>query len=165
MTQPFGDRRLAGHSVPATRDPVGVLSQNLQERLQKTTLFPSIIPIPMTTEQKHIFKSMCEWRFQIFLFQVQKKFYRKEKKRATKELLSTLKDPSVIVMADWLKVCHGREWSAKCIQNPKWTACDATIAILQHKAKLALCKLPRLLSHSITCTYYGGTEVIILEGY
>ena len=36
--------------------------------------------------------------------QVQKKHYRKEKKRATKELLSTLKDPSVIVMADWLKV-------------------------------------------------------------
>lgn len=36
--------------------------------------------------------------------QVQKKHYRKEKKRAAKELLSTLKDPSVIVMADWLKV-------------------------------------------------------------
>ncbi|XP_012874201.1 PREDICTED: oxysterol-binding protein-related protein 8 [Dipodomys ordii] len=34
---------------------------------------------------------------------VQKKNYREEKKRATKELLSTITDPSVIVMADWLK--------------------------------------------------------------
>ena len=40
----------------------------------------------------------------LFLFQVQKKHYRREKKRAAKELLSTLKDPSVIVMADWLKI-------------------------------------------------------------
>ncbi|XP_076862694.1 oxysterol-binding protein-related protein 8 isoform X3 [Brachyhypopomus gauderio] len=39
---------------------------------------------------------------------VQKKNYREEKKRATKELLSTITDPSVIVMADWLKV-GGRE--------------------------------------------------------
>ncbi|XP_041444530.1 oxysterol-binding protein-related protein 8 isoform X4 [Xenopus laevis] len=35
---------------------------------------------------------------------VQKKNYREEKKRAAKELLSTITDPSVIVMADWLKV-------------------------------------------------------------
>uniref|UniRef100_A0A2K5QQH3 Oxysterol-binding protein-related protein 8 n=1 Tax=Cebus imitator TaxID=2715852 RepID=A0A2K5QQH3_CEBIM len=33
-----------------------------------------------------------------------KKNYREEKKRATKELLSTITDPSVIVMADWLKI-------------------------------------------------------------
>lgn len=38
---------------------------------------------------------------------VQKKNYREEKKRATKELLSTITDPSVIVMADWLKVGGG----------------------------------------------------------
>jgi hypothetical protein len=30
--------------------------------------------------------------------------YRKEKKRVEKELLSTFKDESIIVMADWLKV-------------------------------------------------------------
>lgn len=35
---------------------------------------------------------------------VQKKYYRNQKKQATKELLSTLKDASVIVLADWLKV-------------------------------------------------------------
>uniref|UniRef100_A0A673CVX5 Oxysterol-binding protein n=1 Tax=Sphaeramia orbicularis TaxID=375764 RepID=A0A673CVX5_9TELE len=31
-------------------------------------------------------------------------YYWEEKKRATKELLSTITDPSVIVMADWLKI-------------------------------------------------------------
>lgn len=35
---------------------------------------------------------------------VQKKVYRKEKKRAAKELLFTLKDPTVIIMGDWLKI-------------------------------------------------------------
>jgi hypothetical protein len=40
----------------------------------------------------------------VWPLQVQKKNYREEKKRATKELLSTITDPSVIVMADWLKV-------------------------------------------------------------
>ncbi|KAJ8298836.1 hypothetical protein KUTeg_022896 [Tegillarca granosa] len=35
---------------------------------------------------------------------VQKKNYRSQKKQAARELLSTLKDPSVIVLADWLKV-------------------------------------------------------------
>ena len=38
------------------------------------------------------------------MFQAQKKTYRREKKKAAKELLSTLKDPSVILIADWLKV-------------------------------------------------------------
>jgi len=39
-----------------------------------------------------------------FLIQEQKKYYRSEKKRAAQELLSTLKDPSVIIIAEWLKV-------------------------------------------------------------
>ncbi|XP_078582120.1 oxysterol-binding protein-related protein 8-like isoform X2 [Branchiostoma floridae x Branchiostoma japonicum] len=34
----------------------------------------------------------------------QKKNYRREKKRAAKELLNTLKDPSVVVLRDWLKI-------------------------------------------------------------
>lgn len=48
----------------------------------------------------------CLWHYKYFYYylQVQKKNYREEKKRATKELLSTITDPSVIVMADWLKV-------------------------------------------------------------
>ncbi|KAK3101068.1 hypothetical protein FSP39_000723 [Pinctada imbricata] len=35
---------------------------------------------------------------------VQKKNYRSQKKQATKELLSTLSDSSVVILADWLKV-------------------------------------------------------------
>nr|XP_033784537.1 oxysterol-binding protein-related protein 5 [Geotrypetes seraphini]XP_033784538.1 oxysterol-binding protein-related protein 5 [Geotrypetes seraphini] len=35
---------------------------------------------------------------------VQKKNYRQEKKRATKQLFSALKDPSVVIMSDWLKI-------------------------------------------------------------
>ncbi|XP_062318696.1 oxysterol-binding protein-related protein 5 isoform X2 [Osmerus eperlanus] len=35
---------------------------------------------------------------------VQKKNYRQEKKRAAKELFSALKDPSVVIMSDWLKI-------------------------------------------------------------
>jgi len=38
------------------------------------------------------------------VIQEQKKYYRSEKKRAAQELLSTLKDPSVIIIAEWLKV-------------------------------------------------------------
>lgn len=36
--------------------------------------------------------------------QVQKKNYRQEKKRAAKELFSALKDPSVVIISNWLKV-------------------------------------------------------------
>lgn len=35
---------------------------------------------------------------------VQKKNYRQEKKRASKQLFSALKDPSAVIMADWLKI-------------------------------------------------------------
>uniref|UniRef100_A0A8B9HQV8 Oxysterol-binding protein n=1 Tax=Astyanax mexicanus TaxID=7994 RepID=A0A8B9HQV8_ASTMX len=35
---------------------------------------------------------------------VQKKNYRQEKKRAAKELFSALKDPSVVIMSNWLKI-------------------------------------------------------------
>lgn len=39
------------------------------------------------------------------LVQVQKENYRQEKKRATRQLFSALTDPSVVIMADSLKVC------------------------------------------------------------
>ncbi|KAG9468781.1 hypothetical protein GDO78_021962 [Eleutherodactylus coqui] len=38
-----------------------------------------------------------------WIAEVQKKNYRQEKKRATKQLFSALKDPSVVIVADWLK--------------------------------------------------------------
>ena len=51
---------------------------------------------------------------------MEKKKYRKEKKRAARELLSTLKDPSVIVMADWLKVRGSlKSWTRLwCVLKP-----------------------------------------------
>uniref|UniRef100_A0A3P9JQN0 Oxysterol binding protein like 8 n=1 Tax=Oryzias latipes TaxID=8090 RepID=A0A3P9JQN0_ORYLA len=49
-----------------------------------------LLPLPLKEDSNSISKS--------------KKNYREEKKRATKELLSTITDPSVIVMADWLKI-------------------------------------------------------------
>uniref|UniRef100_A0A3B5ML97 Oxysterol-binding protein n=1 Tax=Xiphophorus couchianus TaxID=32473 RepID=A0A3B5ML97_9TELE len=52
-----------------------------------------LLPLPLKEDSNSISKS-----------KVQKKNYREEKKRATKELLSTITDPSVIVMADWLKI-------------------------------------------------------------
>ena len=39
--------------------------------------------------------------------QAQKETYRQEKKRATRQLLSALTDPSVVIMADSLKVSAG----------------------------------------------------------
>ncbi|XP_060759724.1 oxysterol-binding protein-related protein 8 isoform X4 [Neoarius graeffei] len=51
---------------------------------------------------------------------VQKKNYREEKKRATKELLSTITDPSVVVMADWLKIRGSlKSWTKLwCVLKP-----------------------------------------------
>lgn len=37
-------------------------------------------------------------------YKAQRKNYRREKKRVTNELLNSLKDPSVVVLADWLKI-------------------------------------------------------------
>uniref|UniRef100_A0A8C7FWZ1 Oxysterol-binding protein n=1 Tax=Oncorhynchus kisutch TaxID=8019 RepID=A0A8C7FWZ1_ONCKI len=43
-------------------------------------------------------------RLRLCALQVQKKNYRQEKKRAAKELSSALKDPSVVITANWLKI-------------------------------------------------------------
>ncbi|XP_072241609.1 oxysterol-binding protein-related protein 5 isoform X6 [Leuresthes tenuis] len=47
---------------------------------------------------------MEETTTSITLLQVQKQNYRQEKKRAAKELSSALKDPSVVIMSNWLKI-------------------------------------------------------------
>ena len=43
-------------------------------------------------------------------YKAQRKNYAKQKKRVGKELLSTFKDQSIIVLADWLKVHEIREY-------------------------------------------------------
>lgn len=40
-------------------------------------------------------------------YKAQRQHYRREKKRVTTELLSSLEDPAVIILADWLKVWIG----------------------------------------------------------
>jgi len=37
-------------------------------------------------------------------YKAQRKNYRREKKRVASELMNSLQDPAVIVLADWLKV-------------------------------------------------------------
>lgn len=37
-------------------------------------------------------------------YKAQRKTYRREKKRVASELLNSLQDPAIIVLADWLKV-------------------------------------------------------------
>ncbi|KAM9302281.1 oxysterol-binding protein-related protein 5 [Gastrophryne carolinensis] len=51
---------------------------------------------------------------------VQKKNYRQEKKRATKQLFSALKDPSVVIVAGWLKIRGSlKSWTKLwCVLKP-----------------------------------------------
>ena len=55
--------------------------------------------------------------------QAQKESYRQEKKRATKQLLSALTDPSVVIMADSLKVsaCVSQRWPGSLGRPPPGT--------------------------------------------
>lgn len=66
-------------------------------------------------------------------FQVQKKHYRHEKKRAAKELLSALKDTSVTIIADWLKVRGSlKSWTKLwCVLKP-----GLLLLYKSHKAKV-----------------------------
>jgi len=53
-------------------------------------------------------------------YKAQRRIYRKEKKRVEKELLSTFKDESIIVMADWLKIRGSlKSWTKLwCVLKP-----------------------------------------------
>ncbi|XP_045121268.1 oxysterol-binding protein-related protein 8-like isoform X15 [Portunus trituberculatus] len=58
----------------------------------------STIRLPDTPHQRSLPLSRKE------SYKDQRKKYRREKKRVARELLSTLKDPAVVVLADWLKI-------------------------------------------------------------
>uniref|UniRef100_A0A8C9WZA8 Oxysterol-binding protein n=1 Tax=Sander lucioperca TaxID=283035 RepID=A0A8C9WZA8_SANLU len=60
---------------------------------------PGALPLPVTSKTDDSF--MCCF---FSASQVQKQNYRQEKKRAAKELFSALKDPSVVIMSNWLKI-------------------------------------------------------------
>ena len=53
-------------------------------------------------------------------YKAQKRIYAKEKKRVERELLSTFRDESIIVLADWLKVRGSlKSWTKLwCVLKP-----------------------------------------------
>ena len=65
--------------------------------------------------------------------QVQKQNYRYEKRRATNELLAVLKDPSIVIIADWLKVRGSlKSWTKLwCVLKP-----GILLLYRSHKAKV-----------------------------
>lgn len=101
-------------SSPSAASP-GVSHSHGFERVKE-----DLLPLPLKEDAHSISKSKSETKLyngsdkdvsasggkltKKESLKVQKKNYREEKKRATKELLSTITDPSVIVMADWLKI-------------------------------------------------------------
>ena len=74
---------------------------------------------------------------------VKKKHYRSEKKRAARELMSTLKDPAVIILADWLKVRGSlKSWTKLwCVLKPGliilYKSQKAKVAVLSHGSSLS----------------------------
>ena len=54
------------------------------------------------------------------VLQAQKRTYRSQKKEAAKELLSTITDPAVVLLGDWLKVRGTlKSWSKLwCVLKP-----------------------------------------------
>uniref|UniRef100_A0A8C1J925 Oxysterol-binding protein n=1 Tax=Cyprinus carpio TaxID=7962 RepID=A0A8C1J925_CYPCA len=66
------------------------------------------------------FKWILIMNTRIQFIYVQKKNYRQEKKRVAKELLSALKDPSVVIMSNWLKIRGSlKSWTKLwCILKP-----------------------------------------------
>lgn len=84
--------------------------------------------------------------------QVQKQNYRQEKKRAAKELFSALKDPSVVIMANWLKV-----WKCYILDVlDLWYLCIVDFVIYHPSCSLqnislfmCYCK-----KHAVSCSHY-----------
>uniref|UniRef100_A0A8C6UXK8 Oxysterol-binding protein n=1 Tax=Neogobius melanostomus TaxID=47308 RepID=A0A8C6UXK8_9GOBI len=103
------------HSHERVKREEGVEHDESFERVKE-----DLLPLPLKEDAHSISKSKSETKLyngsdkdvptsggkltKKESLKVQKKNYREEKKRATKELLSTITDPSVIVMADWLKI-------------------------------------------------------------
>ncbi|KAK8376645.1 hypothetical protein O3P69_009925 [Scylla paramamosain] len=84
-------------AFPNQRQPSSVSSSGTSTGYDGTSE-ASTIRLPDTPHQRSLPLSRKE------SYKDQRKKYRREKKRVARELLSTLKDPAVVVLADWLKV-------------------------------------------------------------
>ena len=70
-------------------------------------------------------------------YKAQRKNYAKQKKRVGKELLSTFKDQSIIVLADWLKVIDHNSKShvsSLCKMHPQLTRRFSSVLVLRSAA-------------------------------
>jgi len=91
--------------------------------------------------------------------QVQKQNYRYEKRRATNELLSVLKDPSIVIIADWLKVRGSlKSWTKLwCVLKPGILLLyKSDKAKVKYLAVTTLCRLQKvsvsfILDHNLVC--------------
>ncbi len=86
--------------------------------------------------------------------QVQKQNYRQEKKRAAKELFSALKDPSVVIMSNWLKV-----WGC-CLLDRAATVTPRIITCLQSHWQQAIQTLYPL-SFTLIDNYHSSCNLNI----
>ncbi|XP_045121269.1 oxysterol-binding protein-related protein 8-like isoform X16 [Portunus trituberculatus] len=84
-------------AFPNQRQPSSVSSSGTATGYDGTSE-ASTIRLPDTPHQRSLPLSRKE------SYKDQRKKYRREKKRVARELLSTLKDPAVVVLADWLKI-------------------------------------------------------------
>ena len=66
-------------------------------------------------------------------YKAQRKNYAKQKKRVGKELLSTFKDQSIIVLADWLKV-RRQYWCNLTIEDTRTLRIDCRKASFRTKS-------------------------------
>uniref|UniRef100_A0A2K5QQA8 Oxysterol-binding protein-related protein 8 n=1 Tax=Cebus imitator TaxID=2715852 RepID=A0A2K5QQA8_CEBIM len=90
--------------------PASPHSQGLERGKEDISQNKDDSSLSMSKSKVSIYKQMHDYDVSL-IFEMREltlksceKNYREEKKRATKELLSTITDPSVIVMADWLKI-------------------------------------------------------------
>lgn len=97
----------------------------------------------------------------------QRKKYRREKKRVARELLSTLKDPAVVVLADWLKVRGSLKGWTKlwCVLKPGmlllYKSAKVKVLVLLCSCLLFLCLIVGLLLSVgvIACCYFFDLPV------
>lgn len=85
----------------------------------------------------------------------QRKKYRREKKRVARELLSTLKDPAVVVLADWLKVRGSLKGWTKL-----WCVLKPGMLLLYKSAKVKVSQCVRYLSR---CVLNVFTQILHIQ--
>lgn len=95
-------------------------------------------------------------------YKAQRKNYRREKKRVASELMNSLQDPAVIVLADWLKVSN---WSSNLSAQVYWPVVTLQVrGTLKSWTKLWCVLKPGLLliykSQKTKSSHWVGTVML-----